>query len=54
MKIVTTKVVASQPPNGDRLQRRPLMPILTPKLSQEKGLYLKNLWLLKLLLFEYS
>ena len=29
MKIVATNVVASRPPNGDRLQRRPLVPILT-------------------------
>ena len=28
MKIVATNVVASRPPNGDRLQRRPLVPIL--------------------------
>ena len=27
MKIVATNVVASRPPNGDRLQRRPLVPI---------------------------
>ena len=26
MKIVATNVVASRPPNGDRLQRRPLVP----------------------------
>ena len=26
LKIVATSVVASRPPNGDRLQRRPLMP----------------------------
>ena len=25
--LVATNVVASQPPNGDRLQRRPLVPI---------------------------
>ena len=28
MKIVATNVVASRPPNGDRLQRRPLVPII--------------------------
>ena len=28
VKIVATNVVARQPPNGDRLQRRPLVPIL--------------------------
>jgi hypothetical protein len=28
MKIVATNVVASRPPNGDRLQRRPLVPKL--------------------------
>ena len=28
MKIVATNVVASRPPNGDRLQRRPLVPIM--------------------------
>ena len=27
MKILATNVVASQPPNGDRLQLRPLVPI---------------------------
>ena len=27
MKIVATNRVASQPPNGDRLKRRPLVPI---------------------------
>ena len=27
-EIVATNVVASQPPNGDRLQRRPLVPIV--------------------------
>ena len=27
MKILTTNIVASCPPNGDRLQRRPLVPI---------------------------
>ena len=26
-EIVATNVVASRPPNGDRLQRRPLVPI---------------------------
>ena len=26
VEIVATNVVASQPPNGDRLQRRPLVP----------------------------
>ena len=26
MKIVATNLVASRPPNGDRLQRRPLVP----------------------------
>ena len=26
MEIVATNVVASRPPNGDRLQRRPLVP----------------------------
>ena len=26
VKIVATNVVASRPPNGDRLQRRPLVP----------------------------
>ena len=34
MKIVATNVVASRPPNGDRLQRRPLVPI-----SCSGGLY---------------
>ena len=29
MKIVATNVVASRPPNGDRLQRRPLVPIMS-------------------------
>ena len=28
MEIVAINVVASRPPNGDRLQRRPLVPIL--------------------------
>ena len=28
-EIVATNVVASQPPNGDRLQRQPLVPIQT-------------------------
>ena len=28
-EIVATNVVASRPPNGDRLQRRPLVPIIT-------------------------
>ena len=28
MKIVATNVVASRPPNGDRLQHRPLVPKL--------------------------
>ena len=28
VKIVATNVVASRPPNGDRLQRRPLVPKL--------------------------
>ena len=27
VEIVATNVVASRPPNGDRLQRRPLVPI---------------------------
>ena len=27
-EIVATNVVASRPPNGDRLQRRPLVPIM--------------------------
>ena len=27
VKIVATNVVASRPPNGDRLERRPLVPI---------------------------
>ena len=29
VEIVATNVVASRPPNGDRLQRRPLVPIQT-------------------------
>ena len=29
VEIVATNIVASQPPKGDRLQRRPLMPIKT-------------------------
>ena len=33
MEIVATNVVASQPPNGDRLQRQPLVPK-----------FLKNFW----------
>ena len=28
VEIVATNVVASRPPNGDRLQRRPLVPIV--------------------------
>ena len=28
VEIVATNVVASRPPNGDRLQRRPLVPII--------------------------
>ena len=28
VEIVATNVVASRPPNGDRLQRRPLVPIM--------------------------
>ena len=32
MEIVATNVVASRPPNGDRLQCRPLVPIKTAML----------------------
>ena len=31
VEIVATNVVASRPPNGDRLQRRPLVPICYPR-----------------------
>ena len=31
VEIVATNVVASRPPNGDRLQRRPLVPIIAQK-----------------------
>ena len=37
MKIVATNVVASRPPNGDRLQRRPLVPIIHITTSPIRG-----------------
>ena len=39
MKIVATIVVASRPPNGDRLQRRPLMPIEAEETKIRSYLY---------------
>ena len=34
-EIVATNVVASRPPNGDRLQRRPLVPIIAQKSNKK-------------------
>ena len=42
-EIVATNVVASRPPNGDRLQRRPLVPIKSTP-SQAWGLELDNIY----------
>ena len=39
-EIVATNVVASRPPNGDRLQRRPLVPICVDVPEHEQCLLL--------------
>ena len=43
MKIVATNVVASRPPNSDRLQRRPLVPIEMAGAVWIKGLLGRSL-----------
>ena len=42
MKIVATNVVASRPPNGDWLQRRPLVPEDVDVHSEQTNLLVKE------------